>query len=75
MVLVIQACRILGTKHDGLILHGYLIKSGFWAISSVQNSLLSMYVDADMECARELFDEMHEKDVISWSVVIGGYLQ
>ncbi|KAI5592773.1 hypothetical protein BDE02_04G175800 [Populus trichocarpa] len=75
MVLVIQACRILGTKHDGLILHGYLIKSGFWAISSVQNSLLSMYVDADMECARELFDEMHEKDVIAWSVMIGGYLQ
>ncbi|CAK7329083.1 unnamed protein product [Dovyalis caffra] len=75
LVLVIQACRSLRNKHDGLKLHGYVIKSGFWTISSVQNSLLSLYADADMEFARELFDEMHEKDVISWSVMIGGYLQ
>lgn len=75
LVLVIQACRSLREKHEGLKLHGYIIQSGFWAISSVQNSLLSMYADADMECARELFDEMHEKDVISWSVIIGGYAQ
>jgi len=37
--------------------------------------ILSMHTVAEMECARELFDEMHEKDVISWSVIIGGYLQ
>uniref|UniRef100_A0A2K1Z916 Pentatricopeptide repeat-containing protein n=1 Tax=Populus trichocarpa TaxID=3694 RepID=A0A2K1Z916_POPTR len=34
-----------------------------------------MHADAEMECARELFDEMHEKDVISWSVIIGVGLQ
>ena len=37
--------------------------------------ILSMYADAEMDCARELFDEMHEKDVISWRVKFGGYLQ
>lgn len=74
LVLVIQACRTLGAYCEGLEVHGYLIRSGFWAIHSVQNSLLRMYVDVDMECARRLFDEMSEKDVISWSVVIGGYV-
>ncbi|KAJ0076929.1 hypothetical protein Patl1_35727 [Pistacia atlantica] len=74
LVLVIQACRTLGAYCEGLEVHGYLIRSGFWAIHSVQNSLLRMYVDVDMVCARRLFDEMSEKDVISWSVVIVGYV-
>lgn len=75
LVLVIQACRCLGAYYEGLQVHGYIIRSGLWAVHSVQNSVLSMYVDADMECARKLFDEMCERDVISWSVMIGGYVQ
>ncbi|KDP42037.1 hypothetical protein JCGZ_03100 [Jatropha curcas] len=75
LVLVIQACNSLKAKHEGLQVHGYIIQSGFWAISSIQNSLLCMYADVDMECARNLFDEMPDRDVISWSVMIGGYVQ
>lgn len=75
LVLVVQACRNLRAVHDGLKLHGYIIQSGFWSISSVQNSLLSLYADSGIELARKLFDEMCERDVISWSVMIGGYAQ
>ncbi|KAL5856259.1 hypothetical protein ACOSQ4_006061 [Xanthoceras sorbifolium] len=75
LVLLIQSCRSLESYCEGLQVHGYIIRSGFWAIISVQNSLLSMYVDSDMECARRLFDEMCEKDVITWSAMIGGYVQ
>lgn len=75
LVLVIQACRRLGAQYEGLKVHGYMIKGGFCAISSVQNSLLSLYAeDDDMESAHKLFDEMSERDVISWSVMIGGYV-
>ena len=28
-----------------------------------------------MGCAQKLFDEMGERDLISWSVMIGGYVQ
>ena len=38
LVLVVQACRSLRTKHDGLTLNGYAIKSGFWAVSTAENS-------------------------------------
>ncbi|KAL2507257.1 Tetratricopeptide repeat (TPR)-like superfamily protein [Forsythia ovata] len=75
IVLVIQAYHSLGAFDDGLKFHGYLIQSGFWSLTSVQNSLLSMYVDIGMEFARKLFDDVYDKDVISWTVMIGGYTQ
>ncbi|KAL6209554.1 hypothetical protein ACLB2K_020494 [Fragaria x ananassa] len=76
LVLVIQACRRLRDICEGLKVHGYVIQAGFCCISSVQNSLLSLYAeDGDMESARKLFDEMSERDVISWSVMIGGYVR
>ncbi|XP_052180844.1 pentatricopeptide repeat-containing protein At2g17210 [Diospyros lotus] len=75
LVLVIHACRSLKATYEGLKLHAYLVVSGFWAIASVQNSLLSMYADIEMESAGKLFDEMSYRDLISWSVMIGGYLQ
>lgn len=75
LVLVIQACRTLGAYCEGQEVHGYVVRTGFQAIHSVQNSLLRMYVDVDVDRAQRLFDEMSEKDVISWSVMIGGYIQ
>ncbi|XP_007043043.2 PREDICTED: pentatricopeptide repeat-containing protein At2g17210 [Theobroma cacao] len=75
LVLVIQACRSIGAYHEGLEIHGYTIRSGLCAIDSIQNSLLSMYMDTDLMGARILFDEMCNKDVISWSVMIEGYVQ
>lgn len=75
LVLVIQACRDSRLFDDGMAIHGYLIRSGFWMVSSVQNSLLCMYADMGMDFAHKLFDEMPERDVIAWSVMIGIYAQ
>ncbi|XP_077246846.1 pentatricopeptide repeat-containing protein At2g17210-like [Tasmannia lanceolata] len=76
LVLLLQACRILGGTYDGLIIHGFIIRIGFLSVVSVQNSLLSMYVrSCNIEFAQLLFDEMGERDCISWSVMISGYAQ
>lgn len=75
VVLVIRACRSIGAYNEGLTVHGYMIRSGLCAIDSIQNSMLSMYMDIDLGSARKLFDEMSDRDVISWSVMIEGYLQ
>ncbi|KAM1454029.1 hypothetical protein ACFXTO_003592 [Malus domestica] len=76
LVLVIQACRRLRDKCEGLIVHGYVIRGGFSFVSSVQNSLLSLYAEeGDMDSARNVFDEMRQRDVISWSVMIGGFVR
>ncbi|GLT27306.1 hypothetical protein SLA2020_023140 [Shorea laevis] len=75
LVFLVQVCRSVVAYQTGSEVHGYLIRSGFSAINSVQNSLLSLYADGDMECARKLFDETCERDVISWNVIIVGYIQ
>ncbi|XP_010467478.1 PREDICTED: pentatricopeptide repeat-containing protein At2g17210-like [Camelina sativa] len=73
LVLVIHASRSL--RLDGEEVHGYVIRSGFCGIPSVQNSILCRYSECDPSSARKLFDEMSERDVISWSVVIRSYVQ
>lgn len=73
LVLVIQECRDF---YEGLMIHCYVIKNGFYSVCSVQNSLLRFYVvEFGVGVARLLFDEMRERDVVSWSVMIGGYAQ
>ncbi|KAK4420242.1 Pentatricopeptide repeat-containing protein [Sesamum alatum] len=74
LVLTVQAYRRVGAFIDGEKFHGYLIQSGLWSLTSVQNSLLGMYTDISMEYAEKVFHEMYEKDVISWSVMISGYV-
>lgn len=75
LVLVIHALRSLRCYIDGEKIHSYVIRSGFYGVSSVQNSILSLYAEFDSVSARKLFDEMSERDVISWSVVIRSYVQ
>lgn len=76
LVLVIQAFRELKIYRQGFAVHGYIIRSGFSAILSVQNCLLSLYAEVNIYFAHKLFDEMSVRnDVVSWSVMTGGFVQ
>ncbi|CAH8363696.1 unnamed protein product [Eruca vesicaria subsp. sativa] len=75
LVLVIQTLRGFRSYVDGEKIHGYVTRSSFLEIPSVQNPILSLYAEWDLSSARKLFDEMSERDVISWSVVIRCYVQ
>lgn len=76
LILAIQACWRSKAVASGRNIHGFVIKSGFSAVSSVQNALLSFCVKSqELESAQKLFDEMFERDVISWSALISGYAQ
>ncbi|XP_023512125.1 pentatricopeptide repeat-containing protein At2g17210 [Cucurbita pepo subsp. pepo] len=76
LVIVIQAFRERKSYCEGFAAHGYIIRSGFSAIVSVQNSLLSLYTEVDMFLAHKLFDEMYVRnDIVSWSVMTGGFVQ
>ncbi|XP_010423189.2 PREDICTED: pentatricopeptide repeat-containing protein At2g17210-like [Camelina sativa] len=70
LVHVIRSLRL-----DGEEIHGYVIRSGFCGVSSVENSILCMYSECDPSSAHKLFDEMSERDVSSWCVVIRSYVQ
>ncbi|KAL6528001.1 hypothetical protein OROHE_014951 [Orobanche hederae] len=64
LLLIIQAYRCLGSFNDGKIFHAYVIQSGSWSLTSVQNSLFGMYTDFRMEYAEKPFNEISEKDVM-----------
>ncbi|PKU73914.1 pentatricopeptide repeat-containing protein At2g17210 [Dendrobium catenatum] len=76
LVLVLQACWKLKAVTEGQCFHGFIVKSGFSSYISLQNSLVSFYGKCNnVESAQKLFDEISERDVISWSSLISGYVQ
>ncbi|KAF6164418.1 hypothetical protein GIB67_025244 [Kingdonia uniflora] len=56
--------------------HGYLLKLGYGSYSTVVgNALISFYSKCrKMDSARTLFENLSERDVISWNSIIGGYV-
>ncbi|KAL8105221.1 pentatricopeptide repeat-containing protein At5g39350-like [Apium graveolens] len=52
----------------------YIIQKGFDKDVAVGNALIDLYARSGLiACARMIFDNMFQKDVISWSVMINGY--
>ncbi|CAM0904305.1 unnamed protein product [Alopecurus aequalis] len=70
----LEACGVLGEVSVGRCLHGYTVKEGIGDCASVVSALFSMYSKCDMtEDASILFPELPEKDVVTWTSLIGAY--
>ncbi|XP_019100759.1 PREDICTED: pentatricopeptide repeat-containing protein At2g37310-like [Camelina sativa] len=69
--------------YDGFLLgslarqvHGFVIRGGFDSDVFVGNGMITYYTKCDnIESARKVFDEMSERDVVSWNSMISGYSQ
>ncbi|XP_058106965.1 pentatricopeptide repeat-containing protein At2g29760, chloroplastic-like [Magnolia sinica] len=75
---VLKACGGSGTDVSsigvGTSVHSVAVKSGLDDNLFVQNSAIDMYCRCLMiESARKLFDEMSERDLVSWTSMISGY--
>eukprot|EP01018_Ginkgo_biloba_P006084 Gb_02808 [translate_table: standard] len=74
LVSVLSACTHLGALQQGKCIHDYIIRRGFESDVNVVNALIDMYAKCgNIEIARQLFDKMSKRDVISWSAMIAGY--
>ncbi|KAI3465063.1 hypothetical protein Pfo_021726 [Paulownia fortunei] len=54
--------------------HAVVVKCGKDPVAFVNNNLISMYVKfGDLVAARQVFDNMLERNVVSWTAMLNGY--
>lgn len=70
---VVKACGKLRDTQLGKQVHCLICKVGFGSDRYVCNSLIHMYGKCnDLDCARKVFDDMPDRDVVTWTSVIDG---
>ncbi|KAK6272934.1 hypothetical protein POUND7_010017 [Theobroma cacao] len=73
---LLHHCSITKAFRSGLSLHAAVFKAGMQADVIVSNHVLNMYAKCGkISFARQVFDEMSEKNLVSWSAMISGYEQ
>ncbi|XP_057858340.2 pentatricopeptide repeat-containing protein At3g24000, mitochondrial [Cryptomeria japonica] len=73
---VLSATARRGDIEQGRLAHGYIIKTGFQWDACVGNALCTMFVKCgSMVSARQVFDKMPERNVISWTAMCTGYVE
>ncbi|CAA0830497.1 Putative pentatricopeptide repeat-containing protein [Striga hermonthica] len=74
LVGVLSSCANLGARKIGVEVEQMIINRGFVLNPYLNNSLISMYARCgDLRKARAIFDSLPDKNLVSWTAIIGGY--
>lgn len=72
---VLKACARLSDFQFGVKIHNLVVKAGFDSNMFVQTSLVCLYAKSGyLEHARKLFDDITDKNVVSCTAIISGYI-
>lgn len=72
---VLKACARLLDVQLGVKIHTLVVKSGFDYDVYVKTSLLCLYASCGyLGHAHKVFDDIPEKNVVSWTAIISGYI-
>ncbi|XP_054811936.1 putative pentatricopeptide repeat-containing protein At5g37570 isoform X2 [Prosopis cineraria] len=72
---VIKACSNLCIVREAKSIHGLTVRCGFEQCVFVGTSLIDMYGKCRKTSdARKVFDEMTERNVVSWTAMVVGYV-
>eukprot|EP01018_Ginkgo_biloba_P012919 Gb_21940 [translate_table: standard] len=73
---VLPACAKLEALEQGMKIHEEIIRGRVETDVFVESALVDMYAKCgSMEQARDVFDKMHERNVVSWTTMVAGYAQ
>ncbi|KAL5065381.1 hypothetical protein RYX36_027118 [Vicia faba] len=73
---VLKSCAKVEDDLCGVSVHGDVQKIGFSTCVYVQTALLDLYCkNGDVLTARKVFDEMAERNVVSWNSLLVGYIK
>lgn len=74
LVRALSACSQLGDLEAGDWIHKCVVDKGMGRNVFVNTALVDMYAKCgSMEKARAIFEEMREKDMVTWGAIIQGY--
>ena len=75
---LLRACESLRRLPPCRCVHGQIVRCGFGSDVVVQNALLNVYYrcgdPGDVGTARQVFDGMPDRDVVSWNSIVGVYM-
>lgn len=75
LVSALSACAQLGDLRQGTDVHNYIKNHGIHCDTFLANSLMNMYAKCgDMAAAEVVFQTMKQRDVVSWTTMVCGYV-
>ncbi|KAK4739409.1 hypothetical protein R3W88_003106 [Solanum pinnatisectum] len=71
----LKACKGINSYSHGALVHGLVLKQGMSGSIYVSNALLDVYATCcvNMDEASAVFQEIREKNDVSWTTLIAGY--
>ncbi|KAL2317228.1 hypothetical protein Fmac_031104 [Flemingia macrophylla] len=72
---LLSACSKIMALSEGVQVHGTVVKMGLEGDIFINNSLIHFYAECGkVDLGRKVFDRMLERNVVSWTSLINGYV-
>ncbi|KAJ0964158.1 hypothetical protein J5N97_029280 [Dioscorea zingiberensis] len=72
----LKACARIPSRHSAAAIHAHVFKYGHCSHLYAQTALLDLYSKLEgLESAKKLFDEMLQRNIVSWNTMLSAYLR